>query len=85
MSDQPCERCAGDLPTAYAVSPFPRVGGFWLCAPCRAAWRRAQEAPSRDTASPPVDPAVRGALIRCVVWTRARTGAQHRRVVAWPC
>jgi len=64
MREPRCERCTGESPTTYAVSPFPRVGGFWLCAPCRAEWLRVQEVPSLDTASPPVE---RRAMLWCPV------------------
>lgn len=71
MRERACERCAGERPMAYTLSPFPRVGGFWLCAPCRGEWLQVQEVPSLDTASPPAGPALRSTPVSRMVWTRA--------------
>ena len=69
-----CDGCEVEFGVHYATSPFPHVGGFWLCPPCREAWLTVQEAPSLDRTEPRIEPRLRAVLIRRVaagqLWTR---------------
>lgn len=63
MDTRLCERCATAVGVRYAVSPFPHVGGLWLCPPCREAWLAVQERPSLDRMEPLIEPSLRVTLL----------------------